>query len=45
VVLSLNNNKLTLLPPGLWRLKNLRSLNIAGTTILCMMTAPALNPP
>jgi hypothetical protein len=32
VVLSLNNNKLTLLPPGLWRLKNLRSLNIAGTT-------------
>lgn len=30
VVLSLNNNKLTLLPPGLWRLKNLRSLNIAG---------------
>ena len=32
MVLSLNNNKLTLLPPGLWRLKNLRSLNIAGTT-------------
>jgi len=30
VVLSLNNNKLTSLPPGLWRLKNLRSLNIAG---------------